>query len=69
MTEELAQAESQNPLENPRKPIGDPKPSVESPKKKKKASWFRTILWMLSMMLLANMVVGVIAYFLFIYKK
>jgi hypothetical protein len=67
MTEEQAQAESQIPLENQIKQIGDQKSLVGKPKKKK-ASWLRTILWMLSMMLLANVVVGIIAYFLFVYK-
>jgi cell division septal protein FtsQ len=61
MAEEQAQAESQNPLGNREKPAGN--------QKKRKASWVRTILWMLSMMLLANVVVGIIAYFLFFYKN
>jgi flagellar basal body-associated protein FliL len=37
-------------------------------KRKKKACWLRTILWMLSMVLLVNAVMAVIAYFLFFYK-
>lgn len=32
---------------------------------KKKASWLRTILWVLSMMLLVNAAMAVVAYFLF----
>lgn len=36
---------------------------------KKKASWWRTILWVLSMMLMVNVVMGVIAYFVFFYNK
>ena len=37
--------------------------------KKKEVSWVRTILWMLFMVLLANGVMGLIAYFLFFYHK
>jgi len=48
-------------------PEGNQKNRVGSPKKKK-ASWLRTILWMLSMVLLVNVVMAIIAYFLF-FKK
>lgn len=68
MTEKQAQAESHDPLGNQEMPVGDQKPLVENPKKKK-ASWVRTILWMLSMVLLANVFLGIVAYFLFFYKK
>jgi heme/copper-type cytochrome/quinol oxidase subunit 2 len=61
MTEVQAQAESGGSLESQVNPLGN--------QKKKKASWLRTILWMLSMMLLVNAVLGIIAYFLFFYKK
>jgi len=37
--------------------------------KKKKASWLRTILWMFSMALLGNLVMAIIAYFLFFHNK
>ena len=67
MTEEQARAESHNSPENQEKPVGDQKSPVGN-KKKKKASWFRTILWMLSMALLANVVLFIVAYFLFVYK-
>ena len=36
---------------------------------KKKASWMRTILWMMSMALLGNVFMGIIAYFIFFYHK
>jgi hypothetical protein len=36
--------------------------------KKKEASWFRTILWMLSMMLLANVVMAILFYVLYHFK-
>jgi len=36
---------------------------------KKKASWLRTVLWMLSMVLLSNVVMAIIAYFLFFNDK
>lgn len=45
----------------------NPKSTATSPQKKK-ASWLRTILWMLSMMLLANVAMAVVAYFLFFRK-
>ena len=34
----------------------------QAPVKKKKASWLRTILWMVAMMLLVNVVMAIIAY-------
>jgi hypothetical protein len=37
--------------------------------KKRKPSWLRTILWMLSMILLANVVMAIVAYFLFFQHK
>jgi hypothetical protein len=37
--------------------------------KKRKPSWLRTILWMLSMIVLANIVVAIVAYFLFFQHK
>ena len=37
--------------------------------RKKKASWFRTILWILSMFLLANIFMGILAYFVLFYHK
>lgn len=36
--------------------------------KKKNASWTRTILWMLSMVILVNVVMAIIAYVLHLYK-
>lgn len=56
-----AQAASHDPLGSQVKPVGN--------QKKKKASWLRTILWMLSMMMLVNVVIGIIAYFVLFYKK
>jgi len=38
-------------------------------KQKKKPSWLRTVLWMLSMVVLANILMGGIAYFLFFHNK
>ena len=38
-------------------------------KPKKKVSWLRTILWMFSMALLGNLVMAIIAYFLFFADK
>ncbi len=61
MTEVQAQAESGGTLGSQVNTVGN--------QKKKKASWLRTILWMLSMILLVNAVLGIIAYFLFFYKK
>ena len=61
MTEELLQAEDFNIAI-------DHKNSVEQ-KKGKKASWLHTILWMLSMVVLANIGMSVIAYFLFFHNK
>ena len=58
MTEERAQSHEQ--AENQKNPAGNPQ--------KKKASWLRTILWMLSMMLLVNVVMAIIAYVLYRYK-
>ena len=37
--------------------------------KKKKASWLRTVLWVISMMLLVNIVMAIIAYFLFFHNQ
>lgn len=61
MTEEQAQAESRAPIENQKNPV--------APQQKKKASWTNTILWMLSMMLLVNVIIAIIAYFMFFYNK
>jgi len=36
---------------------------------KKKPSWLHTILWMIGMMLLVNVAMAVVAYFLFFYGK
>ena len=60
MTQELTQADRYN-LATPKDPVNTPK--------KKKVTWLRTILWMFSMMLLANVAMGVVAYFLFFYHK
>lgn len=63
MTEYQAQAGSHELAENQQSPVANPQ------KKKAGWSWLRTILWMLSMMLLVNAVMGIVAYFLFFYKK
>ena len=60
MTDEQVQAASHELIASPEKSLASPK--------KKKASWFRTILWILSMMLLANVVMAIIAYTLHRYK-
>ena len=59
MTEEQAQVESKNSLENQDKPIRDQNISVEN-QKRKEASWLHTILWIISMMMIVNVVVGII---------
>ena len=61
MTEEQAQAANREPM------VEGQKNSAVTPLKKK-ASWLRTILWMLSMMLLVNVVMAIIAYVLYSYK-
>lgn len=61
MTEEQMQPDSQSAV------AGQPTPVAAG--KKKKASWLRTILWMISMVLLVNAIMAIIAYFLFFYKK
>ena len=48
--------------------VGNQKTPAVNPRKKK-ASWVRTILWMLSMMILANTIMAIIAYFLFFRNK
>jgi len=37
--------------------------------KKRKPSWLRTILWMLSMIVLVNIAMAIVAYFLFFHNK
>lgn len=61
MTEEQMQPDSQSAVAEQQNPVAT--------KKKKKASWLRTILWMISMVLLVNVIMAIIAYFLFFYKK
>ncbi len=67
MTDELAHAGSHGPVGNQEKQVGDQSGSGEKPKKKK-ASWTRTILWMLSMVVLVNVFFAVLAYILHNYK-
>lgn len=67
MTEEQVHAESHNSVGNQEKLAGDQKSPVGS-QKKKKASWARTILWMVSMMLLVNVIFAILAYFLYRFK-
>ena len=43
--------------------------SSDGNKKGKDASWVRTILWMISMALLGNVIMAIIAYFLFFYNQ
>ncbi len=57
MTEQNAQATFHDPALNQTMPAKN--------KQKKKASWLRTILWMISMVLLANAIMAILAYFLF----
>jgi heme/copper-type cytochrome/quinol oxidase subunit 2 len=61
MTKELTHAESYDFVGNQTSPAEN--------KNKKKVSWLHTILWMLSMVFLANVMMGIIAYFLFFYHK
>lgn len=60
MTEKQAPAESHDSAENQTNPFVT--------QKKKKASWLRTILWMLSMMLLVNTFFVILFYILYRYK-
>jgi hypothetical protein len=59
MTEEMANTERNGQVLNQQFPTVT----------KKKASWLHTILWMFSMVLLANIVMGILAYFLFFRNK
>jgi hypothetical protein len=61
MTDEPANAEINNQVADKKNPV--------SSTAKKKPSWLHTILWMFSMLLLVNVVMGVIAYFLFFHNK
>jgi len=61
MTKELTQAETYDLVGGSKNQAGS--------LKKKKASWLHTVLWMLSMILLANGVMAIIAYFLFFHNK
>jgi len=67
MTEQQVQAANQDQPENRESPAGD-QISSTPPRKKKKASWFRTILWMVSMMLLVNVIMAIIFYVLYHFK-
>jgi hypothetical protein len=67
MTEAQVQAEIYDPLLDQEKAVGEQKHPVVNPHKKK-ASWLRTILWMLSMVLLVNVIMAVIAYILHCYR-
>ena len=61
MNQQLMQAECNDLVINQKKPAAENKP-------KRKASWLRTILWMISMILLVNVAMWTIAYFLFFRK-
>ena len=63
MTENQAQAASQDSMGDQKLSAGNTKEPVANPKKKK-ASWTRTILWMLSMVLLVNVFFAIVAYVL-----
>lgn len=67
MTEEQALAGNYGILEKQEKMVGNPKGLTGGPKKKK-ASWVRTILWILSMMLLANVAMAILFYVLYHFK-
>jgi flagellar basal body-associated protein FliL len=56
---------SEVPTENT---AAQPTPPQPAPQKKK-ASWLRTILWMLSMIMLVNLAMVIVAYFMFFYNK
>ncbi len=61
MNQQLMQAECNDLVINQTKPAAENKP-------KRKASWLLTILWMISMILLVNVAMWTIAYFLFFRK-
>jgi hypothetical protein len=61
MTEQQVQAECKSTLVDQKIPTAN--------KQKKKASWLRTILWMFSMILLTNIIMAILAYFLFFKNK
>ena len=67
MTEEQALAGNYGMLGGQEKVAGNQKSLAGGPKKKK-ASWVRTILWMLSMILLANVAMGILFYVLYHFK-
>ena len=63
MTEKQAQAASHESIGNQKISDGNTIEPAANPKKKK-ASWTRTILWMLSMVLLVNVFFAIVAYVL-----
>ena len=67
MTEELALAGNYEILVKQEK-VAENLKSLTGGPKKKKASWLRTILWMLSMMLFANVAMGILFYVLYHFK-
>ncbi len=67
MAEGQGQAESHDPLGSLENPVADQKAPVVN-QKKKKASWFRTVLWMLAMMLLANVFFVILFFVLYHFK-
>lgn len=60
MTEDQARSAGCGPVESRESPLVTAK--------NKPASWLRTILWMLSMVLIVNVVLAIIAYGLYRYK-
>lgn len=60
MSEEQVRQENHHPAENQQSPV--------AVQKKKKTSWLRTILWMLAMLLLANVIMVTLFYVLYHYK-
>jgi len=67
MTEEQALAGNYGILAKQEKMAGNLKSLTGEPKRKK-ASWFRTILWILSMMLLTNVAMAILFYVLYHFK-
>jgi len=68
MTEQHAQAGNTDSFANQNQPAGECNIPPVVPKTKKKASWTRTILWMLSMIFLVNVFFVILAWILYHYK-
>ena len=56
----MPEEQTADQVENP--PVNPLKTPATAVKPKKKASWFRTILWIVSMMVLFNIVAAILVY-------